>query len=352
MQSKDGQWIWFQDESVVVKNETGKPQYIHGVLIDITKRKQAEVEVKQREAILSAVAQTAQLLLRSTNWQNEANTILKLLGEAAGASHAYIFENHPDRDGIMLTSQTYEWVAPGMKSEMDNPAYQDSRLNPVVPGLEDWYTNLSGGVPFYGSGQQYPRFWRRVFVERGLKTLLDMPIVVNDQWWGIIGFDDFAHEMPWSQAEIDALMAAAGNLGTAISRQQSDTALRASEEKFQLVFHKTFVPMLISRAKDQVILDANQAFTQGTGHALEEVLGRTGVELNLWVNLHDQSLHQQILAKQGYAEEFKAEFHRKSGEVGVALISAVSIYLGEELCYIYTLYDISKIEELLNELKS
>ena len=350
--SKSGQWVWFQDEAIVVKNGSGEAQYIHGVLIDITEQKQAETKIKQREAILSAVAQTAQLLLRSTDWRNESNTILKLLGEATGASHVYIFENHPDMNGIMLSSQTYEWTALGVKSELGNPAYQNSRLNPTSPGLEDWYTNLSGGIPFYGSGKEYPRFWKRVFGEQGLKTLLDMPIIVNDQWWGIIGFDDFLDEMPWSQAEIDALMAAAGNLGTVIARQQSDVALRASEEKFQLVFHKTFVPMLVSRAKDRVIIDANLAFSQGTGYSREEVLGRTGVELNLWVNPADQILQQQILEQQEYTTEFKAGFRRKSGEVGVALVSVVSIHLGEEHCYIYTLYDISKIDELLNELKT
>src|SRR5258706_8223273 len=269
MLSKNGRWGWFQDKSVVVKNDSGKPQYIHGVLIDISERKQAELKLKQREAILSAVAQTAQQLLKTSNWRVEMNNILRMLVEATGASHVYIFENHPGKDGVMLSSIKYEWTVPGMKPELHNPIYQDTRLIPTIPGLEDWYASLNIGRAFYGSKQQYPRYWKRVFAEQGLKPLLVVPIYVNDQWQGIIGYDDFVNEMPWSQAEIDALMAAAGNLGTAISRQQADTALRASEEKFQLVFHKTFVPMLISRAKDQAILEVNQAFCNGTGYATE-----------------------------------------------------------------------------------
>jgi len=350
--AKDGRWVWFQDESIVVKDENGKPQYIHGVLIDITKRKQAESKVKQREAILSAVAHTAQQLLKTLNWRDEINAILQMLGEATGASHVYVFENHQGTDGTLLSSQKYEWAAPGIKPELDNPIYQNARLISTTPGLEDWYRNLSAGKPFYGSKLQYPRYWKRVFEERGLRTLLDVPISVNDQWWGIIGFDDSVNEMPWSQAEIDALMAAAGNLGTAIARQQSDEALRASEEKFQLAFHQTFVPMLINRAQDRIILDANEAFCKGTGYSRDEVLGRSGTDLNLWGNQEDQIYHRQLLTKQGYAEEIKTEFRRKSGEIGVALVSAVTIRLGNELCLLYTFYDISKIEELLNELKT
>jgi len=352
MLSKSGEWMWFQDESVVIKDDAGKPQYIHGVLIDITKRKEAESKVKQREEILTAVAGTAQQLLKTSNWRDETDTILKMLGEATGASHVYIFENHMGPDGVMLSSQSYEWAAPGMISELDNPIYQNEPLNPIVPGMEDWHETLKDGKPFYGTADQYPRFWKKAFEERGIKTLLDVPIIVNGQWWGIFGFDDHINEMPWSQAEIDALMAAAGNLGTAISRQQSDLALRASEEKFQLAFHRTFVPMTISRARDQIIVDANEAFCKGTGYSREEVLEKTGTTLNLWVNREEQLRHLQALAQQGFDEEFKAGFRRKSGELGVALVSAVSIYLGDEPCILHTLYDISKIEELLNELKA
>jgi len=320
---------------------------------ELEERKLAELKLKQREAILSAVAHIAQQLLKASNWRDEINAILEKLGKATGASHVYIFENHlRPGDGILLSSMKYEWTATGIKPELDNPNFQDSYLRPSVPGLEDWYANLNTGKPFYGSAQQYTRFWKKVFEPQGLKTLLDVPIYVNDQWWGIIGFDDFVNEMPWSQAEIDALMAAAGNLGTVISRQQSDIALRASEEKFQLAFHHTFVPMIISRAHDRIILDANHAFCKGTGYTRAEVLGRTGTQLNLWANTEAQLRHHQLLEEHGHAEEFKAEFRRKSGEVGVALISAISIHLGDELCLLHTLYDISKIEELLNELKA
>lgn len=311
MRAKDGRWVWFQDESVVIQDESGKPRYIHGVLIDITERKKAEAGLHQREAILSAVAQTAQQLLRCTDWREEINGILRLLGEATGASHVYIFENHSDSDGVLFTSQRYEWAASGVKSELNNPVYQNRRLIPVTPGLEDWYGNLSTGKPFYGSKKQYPRYWKRIFEAQGLKTLLEVPIYVNARWWGIIGFDDYSEEMPWSQAEIDALIAAAGNLGTAISRQQADRALRASEEKFQLAFHHTFVPMIISRTQDETILDVNQAFCNGIGYTRNEILGRTADELNLWVNPEDRLRHQQTLAKQGFQEELKTEFRQK-----------------------------------------
>lgn len=352
MHTRNGQWKWVRDESVIVKDEQGNPQYVHGVLIDITERKQAEDKLKQREAVLSAVAYTAQQLLKSADWRNETQNILARLGEATGASHVYIFENHPGVDGIPYSSQRYEWVAPDMQPDLGNPVYQNSRLNPP-PGMEDWYYFLNSGKPFYGSGKQYPRFWKRIFEPRGLKTLLDVPINVNGQWWGIIGFDDYVHEMPWSQAEIDTLVAAAGNLGTAIERQLFIDELRVSEEKFHLAFHHTYVAMAISRTVDNSLFDVNESFCKVTGYSRGEVIGkRAGRDLNIWVDRNDRNSIIEALTKQGFVDEHKAKFRRKNGEIGVGLVSAVAISIGGKACHLYSFYDISEIEQLMGELKA
>jgi len=351
MRTKDNRWLWFQDESIVINDAEGKPLYVHGVLLDITVRKIAEQKVRQREAVLSAVAQTAQQLLKSSDWQDDIQSILGVLGEAANASHVYIFINHPGSEDVVLSSMVYEWSAPDTESELNNPAFQNTKLI-KIPGIEDWFVNMTSGRPFYGSKDEYPIYWEKVLEPVGLKTLLDVPIYVNGNWWGIIGFDDYANEKPWSQPEIDALTAAAGSLATAIARQQADEDLRVSEEKFQLAFHHTFVPMVISRASDRIILDVNQAFCDGTGYTRDEATGRTGLDLNLWVNLEEQKNLAGLLTKQGYVSELKTEFRRKSGETGVALISAVNIPLGDEPCFLYTIYDVSKIEQLLQELQA
>jgi PAS domain S-box-containing protein len=110
--------------------------------------------------------------------------------------------------------------------------------------------------------------------------------------------------------------------------------------------------MVISRASDRIILDVNQAFCEGTGYTRDEATGHTGLDLKLWVNLEEQKKLANVLAKQDYVSELKTEFRRKSGETGVALISAVKIFLGDEPCFLYTLYDISKIEQLLQELQA
>lgn len=352
LKTKDKRWIWVRDEAVVVNDDQGKPKYVHGVFIDITDKKNAELKVKQREAILSAVAKTAQLLLVSTDWRTDINKILRLLGAASGASHVYVFENHSGKDGVLLSSQKYEWAAPGIKSELDNPIYQGTRLIPV-PGIEDWHKKLIDGKPFYGSQQQYPRYWEKVHTNTGLKTLLDVPVFVNGEWWGIIGFDDYVNEMPWSQSEIDALVAAAGNLGTAIERQFSDKGLRESEEKFNLAFKHTYVSNAIVRASDHRILEVNDSFCKVTGYSRDDVTGkRAGRDLNIWLYQKDRDFIINSLTNRGFVDEYKGKFRRKNGDIGTGLLYAANVMIADEICQLYSFVDISDIDQLLDELKS
>jgi diguanylate cyclase (GGDEF)-like protein/PAS domain S-box-containing protein len=45
MVSREGRVIWFHDSAVVVRDESGRALFVHGVMIDITERKRAEAEV-------------------------------------------------------------------------------------------------------------------------------------------------------------------------------------------------------------------------------------------------------------------------------------------------------------------
>ncbi len=47
--ARDGRTVWVRDDAVVLKDETGKPQTLQGVVLDITGRKQAEVALRESE---------------------------------------------------------------------------------------------------------------------------------------------------------------------------------------------------------------------------------------------------------------------------------------------------------------
>jgi len=86
---------------------------------ELTERKQAEAELRQRESILEDVADAANLFLQSSDWTLEIDVILEKLGKTINASHAYLFENHSSEDGVKLATMRFEWTAPGYPSDLE-----------------------------------------------------------------------------------------------------------------------------------------------------------------------------------------------------------------------------------------
>lgn len=201
---------------------------IYGATQNIDEQKGAAVILHQRDAILQAVAHAAQVFLQSSNWRESINQVLGKLGQATVTSHAYIFENHVLGDGTQVTSQRYEWAAPSVPPDIDNPKYQNM---PYDEGVDDWVKVLQSGRSYAGNIHTLPEEISKKIQERGLKSILDVPIFVSGKWWGEIGFDDAVNVREWSASEIEILEVAARMIGAAIEREQVDEAFRQNEER-------------------------------------------------------------------------------------------------------------------------
>jgi signal transduction histidine kinase len=94
------------------------------------------------------------------------------------------------------------------------------------PGLERWYELIMQGQPFVGDPAKSAPAEMEILRERGMKAVIEVPVYVNGNWWGVIGFDDEVNEREWTNAEVDALKVAANVLSAAIQRQLDDIALK------------------------------------------------------------------------------------------------------------------------------
>lgn len=304
---------------------------------------------RQNEKMLSVAAQSAQMMVETSDWKEKINDVLKLLGEASQASHAYLFENHLDENGVEVSSLRYEWENPHHNISSHVSDFQNVPLK--HEDMMRWYKILSSGKPFYDSTNEFPEEWANKESRKEIKTLLDVPIFVDGVWWGVIGLDDCTRIKPWSQVEVNAIQIAAGLLGAVIKRQKSDEAIKASEEKFQTTFHESLVPMVIGRVSDRLILDVNPAFSTLTGFSREESVNHFPTELGIWANQAEREQHREILSKQGYLREFKAHLRKKSGDIAVVLLSVSSVKVNLEECLLYTIYEITQLEKALTELQ-
>jgi len=114
------------------------------------------------------------------------------------------------------------------------------------------------------------------------------------------------------------------------ARQRAEHALRETERRFAHAFHANPLPMSITRLRDGVHLDVNEAAVRHSGYTRQEMLGRAKAELGFWVSGPQREDLLRVLQTEGRARDFEVTFRTKGGEERQLLVnSEVVTYEGE-----------------------
>lgn len=239
---------------------------IMGALRDITRLTQALEALGRRDAILEAVSFAAAGFIGASEWQQNLGDVLEHLGQATGVSRVNVFENYQDGSGAWGARQFCEWVSPEFSSGTDNPTIKEFFWKKA--GLENCAAPLSQGLPVWGD----------VLIRSRKHSIIDVPIFVEGQWWGIIGFDDYLGKRQWSGEEIEALKAAAGIIGGAIQRDLAQKALQRQQNLLKTIFN-TIPDLIVLKDLDLVYRAVNPAFCRFVGKEEEDILGKKDQDL-------------------------------------------------------------------------
>ena len=133
--------------------------------------------------------------------------------------------------------------------------------------------------------------------------------------------------------------------------KRAEQALAASEEKFSKAFRATPDSISLTTLTDGRFLELNDGFTRMLGWTREETLGRTSIELNVWVDPTDR---ERIVAslKAGRPVANELVIHRdKTGGLHHCLFSAEKIEIGGQPCLLAVVRDMTDRQRLEEQLR-
>ncbi|MDX6439451.1 MAG: two-component system, cell cycle sensor histidine kinase and response regulator CckA [Gaiellaceae bacterium] len=197
-------------------------------------RVRAELDLRNRDAILEAVSRSAEGFLAHPSLEDAMADLIRVLGEATGASRAYVFENVARDGSAPLATRRVHWSKSGWETMVDDSRF--GHLQPA-PHFPRWAELMERGEVINSILRDLPTDERETLAVVECLSIMAVPVFVEGAWWGFIGFEDCERERDWSSAETDALRAAAGLIAAAIGRDHAESDLRRRDAILEAVSH-------------------------------------------------------------------------------------------------------------------
>jgi PAS domain S-box-containing protein len=125
-------------------------------------------------------------------------------------------------------------------------------------------------------------------------------------------------------------------------RRRAELKLEKSEEKFSKAFRRSPFAITIVTASDGCYVDVNETFEFQTGWKRDEVIGRTPLDINLWLNPDQRTAFMGELRDKGNIRDLEVPFRRKDGQIRTSLGSAEMIEVNGQPCALSVIADVTE----------
>lgn len=214
--TKDNQVKWVRNKIQTITDESGVPIRRDGILTDITTHKEYELLIIRNEKMLAAISKATAELLSNPKLREAIHRSLELVGKSIDADQFYYFKVEHTKEGY-FNSYFIEIFKDARNPEVKNPRFQyisTDRFNEVKESILNFksYQTTLEELPLDSK-------LRTRLKEENVQSFIIVPVHLEGNLFGFIGFDMFTESKVWNENEIALLISYAGSIAAAKNRK-------------------------------------------------------------------------------------------------------------------------------------
>lgn len=206
----------------------GKIAEVHGIAKDISGIRETEKVIIEKSRFLEVNAAFISSLMENELNEEALYETFEIIARTVEADRMYYFgaDRDPETDEILI-SQKVEWCSEKASAQIDNPELQ----NMPIKTVEEIIPPLSKNHPFTTTlSELSDGMLKEIFIDQDIKSMLLLPIFVEEDLYGFVGFDDCSRERKWKEEEIKFLKSLTDNLTNAFEKREALLKVRKQEE--------------------------------------------------------------------------------------------------------------------------
>ncbi|MDR0524426.1 MAG: response regulator [Spirochaetaceae bacterium] len=207
-------------EIVLARIKYGDRYFISSYIWDLREQKRMIGDIEYRNRLLHIVNDAAGLLFcaETETFDRALQQCMGMIAEAVRIDGLRIWKNFT-KAGELYCAQVYQW---GTESSQEAVGYREK--------LPTWEDTLSRGYSIKGLVRSMDPRDQGLLISRGIRSLLVIPVFLQNQFWGFIKFDDCRHEREFTDIEESILRSGGLLIVNALMRYEMTQSLIQARE--------------------------------------------------------------------------------------------------------------------------
>jgi len=195
-------------------------------------------EIEHQDEMLRDVNRVAALLLTvdsNTGIDSQILTSMEIVCNSVGGGRVNIWRNEM-RDGFLYHTCEYSWCS---SVSEEYGTFEKGMSLTHDKERPEWKTQFYRGEHISGPLSEMPEKDQVFLGAFGMKSVIIIPLFINDHFWGLFSIDEFEREKNYSEDEVPILKSVSLMMASAIHRHSLNADIMEAQNQIALLFEAT-----------------------------------------------------------------------------------------------------------------